>query len=64
MQPVPAVCHTPAHTAPDLQGDDCQVDPEAAAGPDELNEKALALKRLDATVASYSLVRPGVLTLG
>jgi hypothetical protein len=48
-------CNATAH---DLQGDDCHVDPEVAAGPDELNEKALALKRLDATVASYSLVRP------
>jgi hypothetical protein len=40
-----------------LQGDVCPIDPEAAEGADGINEKALALKRLAATVASYSLVR-------
>lgn len=39
------------------QGDTAQYDHEAASGATVTEEKILAMKRLDATVASYSLVR-------
>jgi hypothetical protein len=41
----------------DTQGDAAQYDHEAASGATVTEEKILAMKRLDATVASYSLVR-------